>query len=143
MHFQFARFLNLLFPHPLHCRGRDERQAQMAAGWGSPGHPSRSLGPRLLQRVFHFHDREELKNLHPLPWPLLGLQNLFPPRLNGPGPRPGWGWREPGNDSVYPTLYLSDISSWAKMTGFFFFWWGGAGERGENEGRAEQRVGGS
>lgn len=56
----------------------------------------------------------------------------------GMSPGLAWGWKEPGNDSVYPTyIFLISLAGQTSP-----FWGPRGGEGGENEGRAVQRVGG-
>lgn len=108
-------------PHPLCCRGRDKRQAQMAARWGSPGHPG------LLRRLQHSHHTESQGHGDPgvppsSPWPL----------------ECAWAWPRGGENpepvrSIYPTLDLSGSSSWPRFPSV-----GGGGRAG-----GLSRVGGS
>lgn len=110
----------------------------MAVGWGSPGHPSRSLKPRLLQRVLRFHYNEEWKEAGTytfLPGLHLGLGlcKLFLLNVNEPSAWLGGGKNPEMIQPTPPHIFLMDHS----------FGGEGGGEGGENEGRAEQRVGGS
>ena len=139
MCFRFARFLNLLFPHPLHCRGRDERQAQTAAGWGSPGHPSRSPEPRLLWRVLHSITKNSLQKLRPTP---SSLAFTGPAKFVSTEPEwaeawPGGG-ENPGMIQSPPALQPHPVSSWYLQLGKVHSFGGGAW----GEGREVRTKGG-